>query len=122
MLTAQDLAEAQADFARAYLTGLAAIYRAENGVADAYGGRTMRRSQVGSNIPCRAQQSRGVQSTEYGKQPATLGDWEVLLPVGTDVALADQIEIGQDVYEVQGSNAGRAELLILTAYCTRGGN
>lgn len=121
MLTAPELDEARSDFVESMLTQKCTIVRASSGFKSAYGGREHRLQSVAEGIPCRVASPGRSQVAESGTRSISLGDWDVLLPVGTQVALEDELHVGSDVYEVIGSDTGRAEALCLTAYCRRKG-
>lgn len=113
-----ELAQARADYEEAYLSQTCTIRRSEPGDSDSYGGRTNREMRV-AELRCRVQRPRRPQSVEVAYQSVALGDWEILLPAATAVALGDRIDVGGQLYEVQGSDAGLAEALCVRAYCTR---
>ncbi len=109
----------QAMHVKYFLKQKCVVLRASIGSKSAYGGRENRLNSVAENIPCRVSAPGRSQITESGTRSISLGDWDVLLPIGTDIALEDQVHIGSDIYEVIGSDAGRAEALCLTVYCRR---
>jgi hypothetical protein len=119
MLTAQELAEARADYASAFLTERGRIMRAGTGSKSAYGGRENRLQTVADNVPCRASAPGRTQLSESGSRSVALGDWDVMLPIGIAIAVADEVHIGQSKYEVLGSDEGRVDTLCLTAYCRK---
>jgi hypothetical protein len=105
--------------ARYFLKQRGRIVRAGSGSKSAYGGREHRLQTVADNVPCKATAPNRTQSVESGVRSIALGDWDVLLPIGTSVSISDEVHIGSDTYEVIGSDAGRAEALCLTVYCRR---
>lgn len=118
--TPAELAEAREDYVREQLSQRCDIRRSEPGIPDGYGGRSQRFSLAYRDVPCRAQNPSRAQATEEGYRNTALSDWEILLPVGTDVRPSDLIEVaGVSSYEVVGSNAGIEDALVLIAYCAR---
>lgn len=120
-LTPQELADARSDFAECFLSSRCDILRSVVGTPSGYGGQVHTQKTIASDVPCKPQKARRPQVIEEGAQHVALADWEVLLPVGTDVSLGDEVHVGPDTYEVKGSDAGTDGAMCLIAYCTRDG-
>lgn len=110
---------ARTDYEKAVLTQSCDIVRAEPGRALGGGERDSRKRQVQTGVRCRLQQPSQPRTVETGSRGVRVADWEALLPVGTDVRPSDELIVGGQTYEVQGSDGGRASAMKLTAYCTQ---
>jgi hypothetical protein len=118
LLSPRALARVQADYVKTFCTQTATIRRTEEGQPDGYGGRDKRYKVVGT-VACALQGLTRPQRVEEGMQNKPLADWEVLLPVGTEVLFGDLIDIDSNSYEVVGSDQDSAINLVVTAYVTR---
>lgn len=121
MLTAPEIDEARQDYADTFLSQRCRILRASTGSKSAYGGREYRLQTVATSVPCQLVAPGRTSIAEGGTRSISLGDWDVCLPIGTAVALEDEVHIDNVAYEVVGSDTGRAEALCLRAYCRRRG-
>jgi hypothetical protein len=106
--TAEEIAEARADFDSELLPDEATILRAVE-ESDGGGGRTAKEWRARETVPCRLDPYGGATSTRGAGGESTAHAGEriesrishlVTLPAETDVELLDRLEINGGVYEV----------------------
>lgn len=89
-----------------------------------HGERTRHPETIAHDVPCRVQPASSPRDSGEGGRATEIAEWEILLPHDQEVRIGWRIEVagpvaeGQ-VYEVVGSDAGSADLIFITALCTK---